>query len=143
MCTTVVIVLKRVSEDADGAFPSACQNADGCLHSCGTSDKTVPEVPVHAALVGGWSLRTFRALLQKVSVIVVLKSGCLIPQLEKSSPSLPAIRLGSSPSLFGRLQLMLSSFDQRDKRSHLTRRLRHIYKKTEVLLHLTVCEAEF
>lgn len=37
-----------------------------------------PEVSVQAALVEGCSLLTFRALLQKVSVIVVLKSGCLI-----------------------------------------------------------------
>lgn len=52
-------------------------------HSCGTSDQTVPEVPVHAALVEGWSLLTSRALLQKVSVIAVLKSGCLIQSNNK------------------------------------------------------------
>lgn len=43
-----------------------------------TSDETVSEVSDHAALVEGWSLLTFSALFQKVSVIVVLKSGCLI-----------------------------------------------------------------
>lgn len=49
------------------------------VRRCGASDPTVPEVPVHAALVEGWSLLTSRALLQKVSVILVLKSSLSDP----------------------------------------------------------------